>query len=53
MPVASLADIAAMKVEAIASRGARKDFVDLYFVCQQPSRDASAARATDLAIRGP
>jgi hypothetical protein len=31
--VASLADIAAMKVEAIASRGARKDFIDLYFVC--------------------
>ena len=31
--VASLEDIAAMKVEAIASRGARKDFVDLYFIC--------------------
>jgi hypothetical protein len=29
VPVASLADIAAMKIEAIASRGARKDFVDL------------------------
>ena len=33
VPVASLPDIAAMKVEAIASRGARKDFYDLYFVC--------------------
>jgi hypothetical protein len=33
IPVASLADIAAMKVEAIASRGARKDFVDLYSIC--------------------
>jgi hypothetical protein len=33
VPVASLADIAAMKIEAIASRGARKDFVDLYFIC--------------------
>lgn len=32
--VASLADIAAMKVEAIASRGARKDFYDLYFICR-------------------
>ncbi len=31
--VASLEDIAAMKGEAIASRGARKDFVDLYFIC--------------------
>jgi hypothetical protein len=31
--VAGLADIAAMKIEAIASRGARKDFYDLYFIC--------------------
>lgn len=35
IPVASLPDIAAMKIEAIASRGARKDFVDLYFICQE------------------
>jgi hypothetical protein len=35
VPVASLEDIAAMKVEAIASRGARKDFVDLYFICSE------------------
>jgi len=34
LPLASLPDIAAMKIEAIASRGARKDFYDLYFVCQ-------------------
>jgi hypothetical protein len=34
VPVASLLDIAAMKVEAVASRGARKDFYDLYFICQ-------------------
>ena len=33
--LASLEDIAAMKVEAIASRGARKDFIDLYFICQE------------------
>ena len=43
IPVASLADIAAMKVEAIASRGARKDFVDLYFICQEPEFDLAAA----------
>ena len=30
--LASLDDIAAMKLAAIASRGARKDFVDLYFL---------------------
>ena len=35
VPVASLEDLAAMKIEAISARGARKDFVDLYFVCQQ------------------
>jgi hypothetical protein len=34
VPVAGLADIAAMKIEAIASRGARKDFYDLYFICR-------------------
>jgi hypothetical protein len=33
VPVASVRDIAAMKIEAIASRGARKDFYDLYFIC--------------------
>jgi hypothetical protein len=45
VPVASLEDIAAMKLEAIASRGARKDFVDLYFICQEglALRDAVAA----------
>jgi hypothetical protein len=35
VPVASLRDIATMKIEAIASRGARKDFYDLYFICQE------------------
>lgn len=34
VPLAGLRDIAAMKVEAIASRGARKDFYDLYYICQ-------------------
>ncbi len=34
VPVASVRDIAAMKIEAIASRGARRDFYDLYFICQ-------------------
>lgn len=30
--VAGLRDIAAMKIAAISSRGARKDFIDLYFL---------------------
>lgn len=32
--IASLADIAAMKINAIAGRGSRRDFVDLYFITQ-------------------
>lgn len=32
--VSDLRDIAAMKIEAIASRGIRRDFIDLYFICQ-------------------
>ncbi len=31
-PVAGIADIAAMKLAAVASRGSRKDFVDIWFV---------------------
>jgi hypothetical protein len=34
VPVAGLRDLAAMKIEAIASRGARKDFYDLFFICE-------------------
>ena len=41
--VASLDDIAAMKIEAISSRGARKDFYDLYFICQTTPLDLRAA----------
>ena len=32
--VASLLDIALMKITAISQRGRRRDFVDLYFICQ-------------------
>jgi hypothetical protein len=41
-PLASIPDIAAMKLTAIAGRGARKDFVDVYFICKQcfPLREA-------------
>nr|WP_277998748.1 nucleotidyl transferase AbiEii/AbiGii toxin family protein [Moorella sulfitireducens] len=34
-PVASPGDIAPMKIEAIASRGSRKDFYDLYFITRE------------------
>ncbi len=33
--VADLRDIAAMKIDAISTRGIRRDFVDLYFMCQK------------------
>lgn len=32
--IADLRDIAAMKIDAIASRGIKRDFVDLYFLCK-------------------
>jgi predicted nucleotidyltransferase component of viral defense system len=35
--LAGMKDIAAMKLEAIAGRGSRKDFVDLFFLLQQYS----------------
>ncbi len=34
VPVAHVEDIAAMKISAIASRGSKKDFVDLYCILQ-------------------
>lgn len=33
--VLDVRDIAAMKIAAIASRGVKRDFIDLYFICQQ------------------
>lgn len=35
VPMAQIADIAAMKVSAIAGRGSRKDFIDLYCITQR------------------
>jgi hypothetical protein len=32
--VASLLDIALMKITAVSQRGRKRDFIDLYFVCQ-------------------
>jgi hypothetical protein len=33
--IASLLDIALMKITAISQRGRKRDFVDLYFICQK------------------
>ncbi len=35
IPVAGIIDVASMKVIAISQKGARRDFVDLYFVLQE------------------
>ncbi len=43
--VAGLRDIAAMKLEAIGSRGSRKDFVDTYFLLRDHMSIADAAAA--------
>ncbi len=42
--VASLADITCMKLEALASRGVKRDFIDMYFLLQ----DRSLQSALDL-----
>ena len=33
--IASILDIACMKLDAISSRGTKRDFIDLYFICQK------------------
>jgi hypothetical protein len=43
--VASVLDVAAMKLVAIAQRSARRDFVDLYVILRQTPFGAVAARA--------
>jgi len=32
--IADIRDIAAMKIDAIATRGLKRDFIDLYFICK-------------------
>lgn len=34
LDIADIRDIAAMKIDAVASRGARRDFIDLYYICR-------------------
>lgn len=34
LKIASVEDIAAMKMSAVAGRGSKKDFIDLFFVCR-------------------
>jgi hypothetical protein len=34
LDIADIRDIGAMKIDAVASRGVKRDFVDLYFICK-------------------
>lgn len=47
LQVASLLDIGLMKLDAIAGRGTRKDFYDLYFLAPRLSLDELFARSAD------
>ncbi len=38
LSIADIRDIAAMKIDAIATRGAKRDFLDLYFICKADYR---------------
>ena len=38
LDIADIRDIAAMKIDAIATRGAKRDFIDLYFICKSGYR---------------
>ncbi|HEX9817340.1 MAG TPA: nucleotidyl transferase AbiEii/AbiGii toxin family protein [Patescibacteria group bacterium] len=46
MQITALADLACMKLEAIASRGLKRDFFDLYTICQLD--DWSLKKVIDL-----
>jgi hypothetical protein len=47
LAVASAADLGLMKLGAVISRGARRDFVDLYLLCRELPLAALLARAGD------
>jgi len=47
LPVASLVDLGLMKLGALISRGTRRDFVELYFVCRELPLAELLARAGD------
>ncbi len=47
LQVAGLLDIGLMKLDAIAGRGTRKDFYDLYFIAPRLSLDKLFARSGD------
>jgi hypothetical protein len=51
-PMASLLDVALMKLTAIADRGARKDFIDLYAILQSGLRLTEVLESLPLKFPG-
>jgi len=49
--ITDIRDIAAMKVAAIASRGTKRDFVDLYFICREGMSLSDIIRVYDEKYR--
>ncbi|MEK7277665.1 MAG: nucleotidyl transferase AbiEii/AbiGii toxin family protein [Chloroflexota bacterium] len=47
LQIAGVLDIGLMKLDAVAGRGARKDFYDLYFIARQVSLEAMFTRSAD------
>ena len=49
--ITDIRDIAAMKIAAIASRGTKRDFVDLYFICRETMSLLDVIRVYDEKYR--
>jgi len=49
--ITDIRDIAAMKIAAIASRGTKRDFVDLYFICRETMSLSDVIRVYDEKYR--
>lgn len=52
LQIADLVDIACMKIDAISSRGTRRDFIDLYFICREGRSLRELRRAFDKKYEG-
>ncbi|MEA1928390.1 MAG: nucleotidyl transferase AbiEii/AbiGii toxin family protein [Candidatus Auribacterota bacterium] len=48
LDIADIRDIAAMKIDAVANRGAKRDFVDLYFICKSGYKLADLLKFYDM-----
>jgi len=51
-PIADAIDIGCMKIDAISSRGARKDFIDLYAICNEVVPLYEILRSFEMKYKG-